>query len=243
MDKKLGALILSFSFCMAGFGMDKKELEQRYKGKYLVVLRNGLSVGICDEIPSFHGVPAKVTINDDHVDFKREGKSKMGRLMTGGKEDELLCNYFSPEPLQNGELLKIIRVRVNNEDLSLEIETVSPHSVTRGKGAHEHESHESAKAEFHFIYPAKNDYSGAVAIADKWIKPFETLEAASNFGATIGNTASGAFVKEVKLGMSPAEVESVMGLPISKADLGEKMLYKYKDMTVEFHDGKVTDVR
>jgi hypothetical protein len=27
------------------------------------------------------------------------------------------------------------------------------------------------------------------------------------------------------------------------AILGEKTLYKYKDMTVEFHDGKVTDVR
>jgi len=25
--------------------------------------------------------------------------------------------------------------------------------------------------------------------------------------------------------------------------LGEKVLYKYKDMTVEFRDGKVTDVR
>jgi hypothetical protein len=58
-----------------------------------------------------------------------------------------------------------------------------------------------------------------------------------------GNTASGAFVKEVKLGMTPAEVEDVMGLPVSKADLGEKVLYKYKDMTVEFHNGKVTDVR
>jgi hypothetical protein len=34
-----------------------------------------------------------------------------------------------------------------------------------------------------------------------------------------------------------------MGLPVSKADLGEKVLYKYKDMTVEFHNDKVTDVR
>jgi len=25
--------------------------------------------------------------------------------------------------------------------------------------------------------------------------------------------------------------------------LGEKVLYKYKDMTVEFHNGKVTDVK
>jgi ACT domain-containing protein len=28
-----------------------------------------------------------------------------------------------------------------------------------------------------------------------------------------------------------------------KVDLAEKVLYKYKDMTVEFHDGKVSDVK
>ena len=54
---------------------------------------------------------------------------------------------------------------------------------------------------------------------------------------------SGKFVKEVKLGMIPAEVEAALGLPETKVDLAEKVLYKYKNMTVEFHDGKVADVR
>jgi len=49
--------------------------------------------------------------------------------------------------------------------------------------------------------------------------------------------------KELKLGMTPAEVEAVLGQPATRVDLGPKVLYKYKDMTVEFHDGKVTDVR
>lgn len=43
--------------------------------------------------------------------------------------------------------------------------------------------------------------------------------------------------------MSFAEVEKALGIPQTRVDLGEKVLYKYKDMTVEFHDGKVTDVR
>ena len=43
--------------------------------------------------------------------------------------------------------------------------------------------------------------------------------------------------------MSFADVESALGAPLTRVDLGEKVLYKYKDMTVEFHDGKVTDVR
>jgi len=49
--------------------------------------------------------------------------------------------------------------------------------------------------------------------------------------------------KQLKLGMTSAEVEGVLGQPETRADLGSKLLYKYKDMTVEFHDGKVTDVR
>ena len=49
--------------------------------------------------------------------------------------------------------------------------------------------------------------------------------------------------KEVKLGMTPAEVEAALGSPETKADLGEKVLYRYKDMTVEFRAGKLTDAR
>ncbi len=54
---------------------------------------------------------------------------------------------------------------------------------------------------------------------------------------------SGASVKEVTLGMTLARVELGLGLPETKVDLGEKVLYKYKNMTVEFHNGRVTDVR
>ena len=128
-------------------------------------------------------------------------------------------------------------------DDSVEIgaETVLLHSVTRGIAANQHESREVGKVQIQFVIPGKTDYDAAAGIIDKWIKPFEKLGDAQ--ALNLGNTASGVFVKEVKLGMTPAQVESVMGVPTSKADLGEKVLYKYKDMTVEFHDGKVSDVR
>lgn len=51
-----------------------------------------------------------------------------------------------------------------------------------------------------------------------------------------------ASVKHVNLGMTPTEVESVLGMPETKVDLTEKVLYKYKNMTVQFRDGKVSDV-
>jgi hypothetical protein len=43
--------------------------------------------------------------------------------------------------------------------------------------------------------------------------------------------------------MTVAQVESALGVPESRVDLGEKVLYKYAEITVEFHDGKVTDIR
>jgi hypothetical protein len=77
-------------------------------------------------------------------------------------------------------------------------------------------------------------------ITEQWFMLFDSVTAAQ---AARGNTESGVFVNQLKLGMSLAEVEKVLGVPQTRVDLGEKVLYKYKDMTVEFHDGKVTDVR
>lgn len=47
----------------------------------------------------------------------------------------------------------------------------------------------------------------------------------------------------VALGMTPAQVESVLGKPSKIVDLGSKKLYVYSDMKVTFLDGQVTDVQ
>ena len=80
---------------------------------------------------------------------------------------------------------------------------------------------------------------------DALISPwFKVLDAQTEADAIrIGNTASGISVKQVKEGISFAEVESSLGVPDTRIDLGEKVMYKYKDMTVEFREGKVVDVR
>jgi hypothetical protein len=238
--RNMGLLMLAFVFCLSGFALDKKATEQRYKGKYLVVLREQLAVGICGDTPDYGFRPVLVVIDGDRVEFdKKTGALKFAGVMA---DADRFCHNWVPEPLHQGEVLTVKRVVVQDDNFALTVDTVSPHSVTRGQGANEHESHETGRAEIHFQY-AKGDYDAGVVNANKWVRPFDTLEAAAEFGKGLGNTASGAFVKEVKLGMTPAEVEAVMGLPITKADLGEKVLYKYKDMTVEFHDGKVVDVR
>jgi hypothetical protein len=36
--------------------------------------------------------------------------------------------------------------------------------------------------------------------------------------------------KQVNFGMTPREAEAVLGVPVTRADLGGKLLYKYRDI-------------
>ena len=40
-----------------------------------------------------------------------------------------------------------------------------------------------------------------------------------------------------------ADVESIFGTPSSKETFGKKLIYKYQDMTVEFVNGRVSDIK
>ncbi len=124
--------------------------------------------------------------------------------------------------------------------LQLSVVNASAHSISRGVGVFGHESLESGAAFIRIRAGGDGkDLDAADALAAHWFRPVDTAADA----VALGNTASGAFVSEVKTGMSFAEVERALGVPQTRVDLGEKVLYKYRDMTIEFHDGKVTDVR
>lgn len=49
--------------------------------------------------------------------------------------------------------------------------------------------------------------------------------------------------KEVSLGLSIDEITAILGPPKTKADLGAKKIYMYKDMKITFTGGKVTDIQ
>lgn len=49
--------------------------------------------------------------------------------------------------------------------------------------------------------------------------------------------------KSLKLGLTRAEVEAMVGKPDRILDLGERITYVYKDLRVVFVDGKVTDLQ
>jgi len=232
--REVGFIVVLLSLCLPVFAIDKKDLAERYKGKYLVVLGDGLAVGVCANLTEMPVANAlEVKISSESVDFHPQGG--IGSGMTG-------CGEIIPEALHKGEIVfaRFTWFRRRQGDyFTITVENLSPHQVTRGEGASQHEHPEYGRAEFIFETSDTKDYDAIASLVEKWLRPFDTRAEAAQYG----NTASGVYVKEVKLGMSFAEVEAALGPPQTRADLGEKILYKYKDMTVEFHDGKVPDVR
>jgi len=232
--RSVGLLVLTLSFCLPLFASDKRDLSEHYKGKYLVVLREGLAVGVCEGLPA---VPAgnafDVRITGESAEFGEQAGAGTG--ITG-------CGEMIPEPLHKGEIVFARYTwfrRFKGGYFTITVQTVTPHQVKAGEGASRHERLKYGKADLIFETNDAKDYDAVAALVETWLRPFDTRAEAAQYG----NTASGVYVKEVKLGMSFAEVEAALGPPQTRADLGDKVLYKYKDMTVEFHDGKVTDVK
>jgi hypothetical protein len=235
-SRKLRVLLvlLALPVCSTGGSIDKESLLSMYRDKFVVVLDDGISTGICAEHPperAFAWAPPEVLIV---ITGLQSVETKSPLFGAPG------CGRITAEPVHKEEVLKVNHTAFRAGYLQLVVVNVSPHSISRGAGAFGHESLERGAA-FIRIRAGNDgkDLDAADALAAHWFKPFDTAADA----AALGNTASGAFVNQVRAGMSFAEVEHALGVPQTRVDLGEKVLYKYKDMTVEFHDGKVTDVR
>jgi hypothetical protein len=213
---------------------EKDAAVSRYKDKLVVVKKDGILMQLAGQ-----ELMCSNPVGHSVLNFIKDA------------EHIELINQFhcETEPIHKGEILKVLRVDIGGlrrgakaapgeKALWITVQNVSPHSITRGIGAFAHPSMELGAALVTFsVGKNANDY----ALADQWFTLIDGPNAAD--AARFGNTASGVFVNQVKTGMSFAEVEAALGVPQTRADLGEKVLYKYKDMTVEFHDGKVFDVR
>lgn len=230
-------VILLFAFGTNAGGFPRpndKELLSRYRKKFVVVLQEGLAVGICSSRPGPAGNYGGIMFAFPYLEITVSGNQPKFNV----SDLDSTCGTVIEEPVHKGEVLEVTKVSLHGAKLKIEVETVSPHSVQRGVGAFAHESLEKGTAGIDFV-AANKDPSSVIPTVNTWLKPFGTAEDAAKFG----NTASGAFVKEIKLGMTFGEVEQVLGLPQTKIDLGDKVLYKYPNMTVEFHGGRVTDVK
>lgn len=231
--RKLAIFALVFGLATSSVAADKnKSFTERYKGKYLLVLKEGLAFGVCEDHETDPdtkiGLPTlTVTISGDTVEYHRQTSFFE---VNGG------CGAINSQALHKGEVLKVLDARVSRGDYFIIAET-APHQLERGEGAFAHETAEIGGIGFRFKAVNPEEVVSSIA---QWVKVIDTPQDPS---AQIGNTASGIYVKQIKLGMTAAEVEQVLGSPTTLVDLESKKLYKYKDMTIEFKDGKVVDVR
>jgi hypothetical protein len=230
---------------LAASAIEKAELQAAYKGKYVVVLRDGLAVGTCARHPEtgrgFLGVKVPKASLAVHIDGKKaEYRDQVDPWYVAAVDiHETGCGLVMPEPLHRGEVLHIEAVGFyRSRYFIISVENVAPHQTERGMGALAHRSFETARASLIFTTSTPKNLDSVAADIALWLKPFETADAAAQFG----NTASGVYVKQVSAGMTTAEVEAALGPPETRVDLPDKLLYKYKDMTIQFRDGKVVDV-
>jgi hypothetical protein len=245
---RVSAVSLLFLLGTSLLALDRDELIDRYNKKFVVVLRDGLAIGICSVRDRRFGDVAPPLRDRRFGDVAPPLPTLAVRIVggeaeyheqTGTSASIAQCESVVPEPLRPGEVLQVRKAWLRGKEFWLWVVNVSPHQIERGIGAFSHGRLERGAAELRFQLDNPKDYDSAVAIVDAWLRTFSSAEEAAEFG----NTASGTFVKRVRQGMTFAEVESVMGLPHTRVDLEGKTLYKYKDMTIEFRDGKVADVR
>ncbi len=215
----------------------KNELKTRYDKKILVVLREGLAVGLCSA-PSRGGGPA---IQPPELPVTIEGEAARFHEETGLRAMGTGCASIAPEPLLKGELLLVRRIWFHD---GVQIEVASqPHHVERTPGAAYEikRSHsEIGLAQLHFKSLSEKDAMSSTAAISLWVRPFDSIADAAKFAAELSAPPP---PKEIKIGMTVDEVARTLGAPQTKVDLGEKTLYRYKDLTVEFRSGKVADVR
>jgi hypothetical protein len=213
---------------------ERDAMRAKYTGRQIMVMKEGVITGLpC--------VPASMPEIAQAVSMA--GPIPIVRFLITPSETRLINPYeyhCDTYPVHKGEMLKVLGANIDTSSvLHLSVVAVAPHSITRGTGAY---AHQSVEAPIGWLMFSASNPKGSEALAEDWVRIMDAKEVAAAL-ASVGNTASGVVVDQIGLGMTFLDVERVMGTPKTRVDLGEKVLYKYSDMTIEFQLGKVTDVR
>lgn len=107
---------------------------------------------------------------------------------------ELVCNGFLERVRQ-----PVDRVWFGRGTFILRLYHVSPRSVTRGVGGMQHESLDRGMVQLRVGLREKNDFDSVAAALNNWVKVFPSGQTALKFATSFGNTASGAFGKQIKM--------------------------------------------
>lgn len=139
--------------------------------------------------------------------------------------------------IRRGEIVSTARKGAH----SLEASTALKHNVTRGKGTFEHQSSETLNVELAFSDLGNAATFDCSTVRRAWDQLFDAVDDAT-VEKLLADYPTGVLVEEVKVGMTTAQVEGLMGSPERKADLGSKVVYFYPRMKLTFVGGKLADV-
>jgi hypothetical protein len=229
-------IIVGFALFVSAVSAQKADVKALYEKKFAVAIREGLAVGLCSALN-----PRSPVVAHPILPVQIEGGSAVFHEETGIHAMGTGCVSVAPDPVAKGEMLLIQRIWFHD---GIHMEILSqPREVERTMGAAfelKRRRTELGLADLHFKGVNEKDASSVISEIGAWIRAFDSKADAAAFAASLLAPPP---PKEIKIGMTQAEVESAMGPPQTKVDLGDKILYRYKDLTVEFRAGKVVDVR
>jgi hypothetical protein len=98
---------------------------------------------------------------------------------------------------------------------------------------------------FRFAFPidlieSGSAYDAVIKEIDPYLLPASEYKEAAKQAAVAAESAKKI---DIQPGMSKEEVVKSLGEPLKTITFGSKTILKYKDMTIELQDGKVTDVK
>jgi hypothetical protein len=203
----------------------QQESEQFFVSERLSIVSGGLAFAICDTFEN-NMLAVKMPVLTIHIEnnVARYDRHPVDGLFSS-------CNGTVTEPLRTGEVVQITALSTHGHEFRMRIVS-APHTIQRGIGAYQHTVYESGAADLRFKFHDSKEIPAAVRA---WLQP--TTE-------SLGNTASGVQVPQVREGMSQSEVESVLGVPDLKFDANGSTTYTYSKLGVAviFTGGKVSQI-
>lgn len=127
--------------------------------------------------------------------------------------------------------------RTETRIVNIALRSILKHNVTRGHGAFEHQSAEYLNSDLRVPLdmpcPQFKKY---------WLTYFVAVSADEK-RRFLDQYPSGVLVQELVEGMTPSEVEAILGAPERKAKIGDKLIYFYPRMKLTFVDDKLVDIQ
>ena len=253
--KRTAALALRIAvFALPAVGNDavkeeKQKLEARYKHQKLRVIPPHVTVGLFKRT----GIGPPDSDFNVHYDHFYPGIELPKKYQKRENFDERTTEEVTSQAqfidqLQPGESLEVVEFRIfgrgNNGYVDLMLKTLSTRRLATEQSispaGYGYTDKLPYEVHFRFVFPADAKYDEVVHEIDHYLVP------ASEYKEVVAQAqkmADGPRNIEIQPGMSKDDVTKGLGEPLKTITFGAKTILKYKDVTVELQDGRVTEVK